>query len=174
MKTNQPNKIKNNNNQDGPWPILATYKEVVVVNLLNYIYINKSFHTLKIRLWFPEEIPGQIYINEKGYYNITSRIAKRDNNSNIINKQEFKNIFNIYNKQIDKHSLIHYIKQKYHNKKTQESEKSLKGISVYYLNSINNTLRSLNPQTKYRIRESHTKVIANYINLQQLKSIYNS
>ena len=32
------------------------------------------------------------------YYNITGRIAKRDNNGNIINKWEFKKILNIHNK----------------------------------------------------------------------------
>jgi 2-hydroxy-3-keto-5-methylthiopentenyl-1-phosphate phosphatase len=38
------------------------------------------------------------------------KIAKRDNNSNITDKWEFKKIFNIYNKQRDKHGLIYYIK----------------------------------------------------------------
>ena len=97
IKTNQP-KRKQNNNQDKPQPILAIYKKVVIVDLLDYIYINKSFHTLKVRLWFPEEIPGQVYINKKKYHNIISRIAKRDNNSNITDKQEFKKILNIHNK----------------------------------------------------------------------------
>ena len=68
------------------------------MDLLNYIYINKSFHTLKVRFWFPEEIPSQTYINKEEYYNITGKIAKRDNNSNIINKWEFEKILNIYNK----------------------------------------------------------------------------
>ena len=67
------------------------------MDFLNYIYVNKSFHTLKVRLWFPEEIPGQAYINKEEYCNVISRIAKRDNNGNIINKWEFK-ILNIYNK----------------------------------------------------------------------------
>ena len=56
------------------------------MDFLNYIYVNKSFHTLKIRLWFPKEIPSQAYINKEKYYNITGRIAKGDNNSNITNK----------------------------------------------------------------------------------------
>ena len=68
------------------------------MDFLDYIYVNKSFHTLKICLWFPEEIPSQAYINKKEYYNIIGRIAKRDNNSNIIDKWEFKKILNIYNK----------------------------------------------------------------------------
>ena len=68
------------------------------MDLLDYIYINKSFYTLKVYLWFPKEIPSQVYINKKECYNIIGRIAKRDNNSNIINKWEFKKIFNIYNK----------------------------------------------------------------------------
>ena len=97
IKTNQP-KRKQNNNQDKPQPILTIYKGEVVVDLLNNININKSFHTLKVHLQFPEEIPSQIYINKEKRYNITGRIAKRDNNSNIINKQEFKKIFNIHNK----------------------------------------------------------------------------
>ena len=68
------------------------------MDLLDHIYINKSFHTLKVRLWFPKEIPGQVYINKEERYNITGRIAKRDDNSNITDKWEFKKILNIYNK----------------------------------------------------------------------------
>ena len=85
IKTNQP-KRKWNNNQNRPQPVLAVYKGVVIVDFLNYIYINKSFYTLKVCFWFPEEIPSQAYINKKKSYNITGRIAERDNNSNIINK----------------------------------------------------------------------------------------
>ena len=97
IKTNQP-KRKWNNNQDKPQPILAIYRGVVVVDLLDYIYINKSFYTLKVCLQFPEEIPSQIYINKEECYNIIDKIAERDNNGNIINKQKFKKILNIYNK----------------------------------------------------------------------------
>ena len=68
------------------------------MDLLNYIYVNKSFHTLKVRLWFPKEIPSQAHINKEKYYNVTGRIAKRDNNSNITDKQKFKKILNIHNK----------------------------------------------------------------------------
>jgi hypothetical protein len=67
------------------------------VDLLDYIYVNKSFYTLKVRLWFPKEISGQVYINKEEYRNITGRIAKRDNNSNITDKWEFEKIFNVYN-----------------------------------------------------------------------------
>ena len=88
------------------------------MDFLDHICINKSFYTLKVRLWFPEEIPGQAYINKEECYNVIGRIAKRDNNSNIIDKWEFKKIFNVHNKQIDKYSLIYYIKWKYHNKET--------------------------------------------------------
>ena len=56
------------------------------MDFLDYIYVNKSFYILKVRLWFPEEIPGQAYINKEKYCNVTGRIAKRDNNGNIINK----------------------------------------------------------------------------------------
>ena len=109
IKTNWP-KRKWNNNQNKPQPILAVYRGVVVVDFLDYIHINKSFYTLKVRLWFSKEIPGQAYINKEECRNITGRIAKRDNNSNITNKQKFKKIFDVYNKQIDKYGLIYYIK----------------------------------------------------------------
>ena len=56
------------------------------MDLLDYIYVNKSFYTLKVRLWFPEEIPSQVYINKEEYCNVTGRIAKRDNNGNITDK----------------------------------------------------------------------------------------
>ena len=56
------------------------------MDLPDYIYVNKFFHTLKVRLWFPEEIPGQAYINKEECCNVTGRIAKRDDNGNIINK----------------------------------------------------------------------------------------
>ena len=125
IKTNQP-KRKQDNNQDGPQPILAIYRGAVIVDLLDYIYINKSFYILKVRFQFPEEIPGQAYINKKERHNIINRIAERDNNGNITDKQEFKKILNIYNKQMDKHGLTYYIKWKYYNKETQEPKKSLK------------------------------------------------
>ena len=97
IKTNRP-KRKWDNNWDRPQPILAVYKGAVIVDFLDYIYVNKSFYTLKVRLQFFKEIPGQVYINKEEYYNVTGRIAKRDDNSNIINKQEFKKILNVYNK----------------------------------------------------------------------------
>ena len=97
IKTNQP-KRKWDNNQDKPQPVLAVYKKAVIVNLPDYIYVNKSFYILKVRLQFPKEIPGQVYINKEECCNVIGRIAKRDNNGNIINKQEFKKIFNVYNK----------------------------------------------------------------------------
>ena len=68
------------------------------MDFLDYIYVNKSFYTLKVCLWFPKEIPSQAYINKEKCYNVIGRISKRDNNSNIINKWEFKKILNIYNK----------------------------------------------------------------------------
>ena len=80
------------------------------MDFLNYICVNKSFYTLKVCLWFSEEIPSQTYINKEECYNITGRIAKRDNNGNITNKWEFEKILNVYNKQIDKYGLIYYIK----------------------------------------------------------------
>ena len=80
------------------------------MDLLDYICVNKSFHTLKVRLWFPKEIPGQVYINKEEYCNVTGRIAKRDNNGNITDKWEFKKILDVYNKQIDKYGLTYCIK----------------------------------------------------------------
>ena len=56
------------------------------MDFLNYIYVNKSFHTLKVRLWFPEEIPSQAYINKEECCNIIGKITKKDDNGNIINK----------------------------------------------------------------------------------------
>ena len=85
IKTNRP-KRKWDNNQDKPQPILAVYRGVVVVDFLDYIYVNKSFHTLKVRLWFPKEIPSQVYINKEECYSVIGRIAERDNNGNITNK----------------------------------------------------------------------------------------
>ena len=80
------------------------------MDFLDYIYVNKSFYTLKVCLWFPKEIPSQIYINKEEYRNITGRIAERDDNGNIIDKWEFKKILNVHNKQMDKYGLIYYIK----------------------------------------------------------------
>ena len=80
------------------------------MDLLNHICVNKSFYTLKVCLWFPKEIPSQAYINKEECCNVTGRIAKRDNNSNITNKWEFEKILNVYNKQINKYGLIYCIK----------------------------------------------------------------
>ena len=68
------------------------------MDLLDHIRVNKSFYTLKVRLWFPEEIPGQAYINKEECRNVTGRITKRNDNGNITNKWEFKKILNIHNK----------------------------------------------------------------------------
>ena len=77
IKTNQP-KRKWDNNQDKPQPVLAVYRGVVIVDLPDYIHVNKSFYTLKVRLWFPEEIPSQAYINKEKCCNVTGRIAVTD------------------------------------------------------------------------------------------------
>ena len=68
------------------------------MDFLDYIYVNKSFYTLKVHLWFPKEIPSQVYINKEKCHNVTGRIVKRDNNSNITDKWEFEKILNIHNK----------------------------------------------------------------------------
>jgi hypothetical protein len=49
IKTNWP-KRKWNNNWDRPWPILAAYRGAIIVDLLDYICVNKSFYILKICL----------------------------------------------------------------------------------------------------------------------------
>ena len=97
IKTNW-SKRKWDNNQNKPQPILAIYRGVVIVDFLDYIHVNKSFYTLKVRLWFSKEILSQAYINKEKCCNVTGRIAKRDDNSNIINKWKFKKILNVYNK----------------------------------------------------------------------------
>ena len=97
IKTNQP-KRKWDNNQNRLQPILAAYKGVVIVDFPDYIYINKSFYILKVCFQFSEEILSQAYINKEEYCNIIGRIAERDDNGNITNKQEFKKILNIHNK----------------------------------------------------------------------------
>ena len=97
IKTNRP-KRKQDNNQDKPQPVLAVYRGAVIVDLLDYIRVNKSFYILKVRLQFLEEIPSQVYINKEERCNVTGRITERDDNGNIINKWEFEKIFNIYNK----------------------------------------------------------------------------
>ena len=56
------------------------------MDFLDYIYVNKSFYTLKVCFWFLKEISSQAYINKEKYCNITGRIAKRDNNGNITDK----------------------------------------------------------------------------------------
>ena len=126
IKTNQP-KRKWDNNQDGPQPVLAAYRGAVIVNLPDHIHVNKSFYTLKIRLWFPKEISSQVHINKEERCNVTGRIAKKDNNGNITDKWEFEKILNVHNKQMDKYGLTYCIKWKYHNEKTWEPKKSLKG-----------------------------------------------
>ena len=85
IKTNWPKK-KRDNNQDRPQSILTIYRGAVVVDFLDYIYVNKFFYTLKVCFQFPKEISSQAYINKEEYYNIIGRIAERDNNGNIINK----------------------------------------------------------------------------------------
>ena len=89
IKTNRP-KRKQDDNQDRPQPVLAAYKGAVVVDLLDHIRVNKSFHTLKVCLWFPEEIPGQARINKEERRNVIGRIAERDDNGNITDKWEFE------------------------------------------------------------------------------------
>jgi hypothetical protein len=49
IKTNRP-KRKWDNNWDRPWPVLAAYRGAVIVNLPDYIRVNKSFYTLKVYL----------------------------------------------------------------------------------------------------------------------------
>jgi len=60
-----------------------------------------------------------------------------------MDKWEFKKIFNIYNEQINKHSLTYYIKWKYYNKKTWEFEKSLKGCKYILFKFYKKHLKKL-------------------------------
>jgi len=66
--------------------MLVVYWEAVVVNLLNYIYINKLFYTSKVCFWILEEISNQAEINTNKYQNIKEQVVERDNNSNIKEK----------------------------------------------------------------------------------------
>jgi hypothetical protein len=126
MKTNRP-KRKWDDNWDGPWPVLAAYRGAVVVDLPDHIRVNKSFHTSKVRLWFPEAIPGQVRINKEERRNVAGRIAERDDDGNITDKWEFEKILDVHDEQMDEHGLTYCIKWKHHDEETWEPEECLKG-----------------------------------------------
>ncbi|KAK4095933.1 hypothetical protein N658DRAFT_459527, partial [Parathielavia hyrcaniae] len=75
MKTNRPKK-----------------KGAVVIDLPDHIRVNKSFHTSKVRLWQPEQIPGQARLNAAERRNIAGRIAHRDDDGNIEERWQFERI----------------------------------------------------------------------------------
>lgn len=126
MKTNRP-KRKWDDNWDGPFPVLAVYKGAVVIDLPDHIRVNKSFHTSKVRLWQPEEIPGQAELNAAERRNITGRIAQRDDDGNIEDRWQFERILDVHDEDIQDHGLTYQIKWKYYDEPTWEPEECLKG-----------------------------------------------
>jgi hypothetical protein len=126
MKTNRP-KRKWDDNWDGPFPILAVYKGAVVIDLPDHIRVNKSFHTSKVRLWQPEQIPGQAQLNAAERRNIAGRIAQRDDDGNIEDRWQFERILDVHDEDIQEHGLTYQIKWKYHDEPTWEPEECLKG-----------------------------------------------
>ena len=126
MKTNRP-KRKWDDNWDGPFPVLAVYKGAVVIDLPDHIRVNKSFHTSKVRLWQPEQIPGQAQRNAAERRNIAGRIAQRDDDGNIEDRWQFERILDVHDEDIEEHGLTYQIKWKYHDEPTWEPEECLKG-----------------------------------------------
>jgi len=124
MKTNRPKK-KWDDKWDGPYPVLAVYRGAVVVDLPDHIRVNKSFHTSKVRLWVPEEIPGQAEINSSERRNVKGRVVERDDNGNVEEKWEFEKILDVHNE--DPRGLTYEIKWRYHKDTTWQLEDDLKG-----------------------------------------------
>jgi RNase H-like domain found in reverse transcriptase/Reverse transcriptase (RNA-dependent DNA polymerase)/Integrase zinc binding domain/Chromo (CHRromatin Organisation MOdifier) domain len=124
MKTNRPKK-KWDDKWDGPFPVLKVYRGAVVVDLPDYIRVNKSFHTSKVRLWFPETLAGQERINAEERRNVAGRIAERDDDGNIEDRWEFEKILDVHDE--DKEAgLTYLIKWKYHDEATWQPEEDLK------------------------------------------------
>ena len=124
MKTNRPKK-KWDDKWDGPYPVLAVYRGAVVVDLPDHIRVNKSFHTSKVRLWEPEEIPGQADINTSERRNVKGRVVERDDNGNVEEKWEFEKILDVHNE--DPKGLTYEIKWRHHKDTTWQLEDDLKG-----------------------------------------------
>jgi hypothetical protein len=124
MKTNRPKK-KWDDKWDGPYPVLAVYRGAVVVDLPDHIRVNKSFHTSKVRLWVPEEIPGQAEINSTERRNVKGRVVERDDNGNVEEKWEFEKILDVHNE--DPRGLTYEIKWRHHKDTTWQLEDELKG-----------------------------------------------
>ena len=124
MKTNRPKK-KWDDKWDGPYRVLEVYRGAVVVDLPDHIRVNKSFHTSKIRLWIPEEIPGQASINITERRNTRGRVVERDDDGNVEDKWEFEKILDVHNE--DPRGLTYEIKWKYHRDTTWQLEDDLKG-----------------------------------------------
>jgi len=124
MKTNRPKK-KWDDKWDGPYPVLAVYRGAVVVDLPDHIRVNKSFHTSKVRLWVPEEIPGQAEINSTERRNVKGRVVERDDNGNVEEKWEFEKILDVHNE--DPRGLTYEIKWRHHKDTTWQLEDDLKG-----------------------------------------------
>jgi hypothetical protein len=126
MKTNRPKK-KWDDKWDGPYPVLAVHRGAVVIDLPAHIKVNKSFHTSKVRLWHPEEIPGQADINAQERKNIAGRVAERDDDGNVEEKWEFEKILDVHDEDIAETGLTYQVKWKYHDEPTWQPEEDLKG-----------------------------------------------
>ena len=126
MKTNRPKK-KWDDKWDGPYRVLEVYRGAVIVDLPDHIRANKSFNTSKVRLWFPEEIPGQAQINREERRNVAGRVVERDDEGNIEDKWEFEKILDVHDEDLREHGLTYLIKWKYHEEPTWQPEADLKG-----------------------------------------------
>ena len=95
MRTNRPKK-KWDDKWDGPYRVLKAYRGAVVIDLPPHIKVNNSFHTSKVRLWLPEEIPGQAQLNQNERRNVAGRVVERDDDGNIEEKWEFEKILDVH------------------------------------------------------------------------------
>ena len=146
MKTNRPKK-KQDDNQDRPFLVLAAYRGAVVVDLPNYIQVNKSFHKSKVRLWYPKTIASQAWLNKEERRNIAGRVAMRDDDGNITEEWEFERIIDVHDEDMDKHGLTYLIKWKYYNKETWELEDCLKGYERALIQFYEKHPKKLGPPT---------------------------
>jgi hypothetical protein len=124
MRTNRPKK-KWDDKWDGPYKVLKAYRGAVVIDLPPHIKVNNSFHTSKVRLWLPEEIPGQAELNQNERRNVAGRVVERDDDGNIEEKWEFEKIIDVHDE--DPAGLTYEIKWKHHDETTWQLENDLKG-----------------------------------------------
>ena len=124
MRTNRPKK-KWDDKWDGPYKVLKAYRGAVVIDLPPHIKVNNSFHISKVRLWLPEEIPGQAELNQKERRNVAGRVVERDDDGNIEEKWEFEKILDVHDE--DPTGLTYEIKWKHYDETTWQPENDLKG-----------------------------------------------